>query len=286
MEKRTVFISHAHADNALCDPYAKALSDLELDVWYDRTNMEYAKLISDVIGRELKKRTAFVVFLTPSAVASAWVQLEIDTYLSFWTKDREGRIILPVMLSDCEVPPLLHSFKRVDASLMSRDEVIDAIARTLGVEPPRRQPVVTLNLGGLHSAGSSLELDANATPTEGIIADWLAFVEEKWRAINDSQLGWRPLRGRWDGWDEIYQDVYPLEVSQDEPDVSARRFERSKDMGSSASAVAGFLHDLDVLRRVLIERGVARAREVKLPAARSPTRSPIVRNPMIVDDDA
>lgn len=134
MEKHTVFISHAHADNALCDAYAKELANLGLDVWYDQANMEYAQLISETIGHELKQRTALVIMLTPNAVKSAWVNLEIATFLAYWTKDHSKRLILPVMLADCESPPLLESFKRIDVSIMTQQEAIETIARTLGAE--------------------------------------------------------------------------------------------------------------------------------------------------------
>jgi hypothetical protein len=191
------------------------------------------------------------------------------------------------MLSDCELPPLLQPFKRIDASLMTPDEVINAIARTLGVEteplPPQPdgRPVSdpVLPITPVTAVQASDELN----PTEVLIANWLSFVEEKWRTVSDSQLGWKPLRGRWNGWEEIYDDVFlPEEV-----DDTARRFELSQYKGSSAAAVASFLHDLQCLRNVIERKSLPVGHRVtKKPIIRNPiARSPIIRNPMIVDAD-
>src|SRR5258706_13973162 len=56
-----------------------------------------------------------------------------------------------------------------------------------------RQPQPSLRLDG-HSAEMSEMLGQYAK----LISDWMAFTEEKWRAVSDSQLGWKPLRGRWE----------------------------------------------------------------------------------------
>ena len=40
-----------------------------------------------------------------------------------------------------------------------------------------------------------------------LMEDWIQFTEEKWRTVSDSQLGWKPLRGRWGSWDDIFQDA-------------------------------------------------------------------------------
>ncbi len=129
-----------------------------------------------------------------------------------------------------------------------------------------------------------------------LIADWAAFTEEKWRAVSDSQLGWKPLRGRWNGWEEIYRDAFTLDDAQDEPmgaDVMLKRFENSQTKGSAASAVACFLHDLDGLRQSLAildggeDAGPQRMGSPR-PAQQISQRtgkSPIIRNPMIVDAD-
>lgn len=93
---------------------------------------------------------------------------------------------------------------------------------------------------------------------ERLIDDWMQFTEEKWRTISDSQLGWKPLRGRWGGWDDIFQDAYGAKTSdpmaqaaQAAGEANARRFEFSKDKGSAASAVACFLRDMMTLRQGL-----------------------------------
>lgn len=91
-----------------------------------------------------------------------------------------------------------------------------------------------------------------------MIDDWIQFTEEKWRTISDSQLGWKPLRGRWSGWEDIFQDAYgaktadPIaQAAQAAGEANARRFEFSKEKGSAASAVACFLRDMMTLRQGL-----------------------------------
>jgi hypothetical protein len=89
-----------------------------------------------------------------------------------------------------------------------------------------------------------------------LMDDWIQFTEEKWRTVSDSQLGWKPLRGRWSGWEDIFQDAYAAKTSdpmaqaaQDAGEATVRRFENSKEKGSAASAVACFLRDMMTLRR-------------------------------------
>lgn len=90
---------------------------------------------------------------------------------------------------------------------------------------------------------------------ERLLDDWMQYTEEKWRTVSDSQLGWKPLRGRWSDWDDIFQDVYAAKTSdpmakaaQDAGEATARRFDTSKEKGSAASAVACFIRDMMTLR--------------------------------------
>ncbi|TMC20842.1 MAG: hypothetical protein E6J34_11360 [Chloroflexi bacterium] len=90
---------------------------------------------------------------------------------------------------------------------------------------------------------------------ERLMDDWIQYTEEKWRTISDSQLGWKPLRGRWSNWDDIFNDAYAAKTSdpmaqaaQSAGEATARRFEASRDKGSAASAVASFMRDMMTLR--------------------------------------
>jgi hypothetical protein len=127
-----------------------------------------------------------------------------------------------------------------------------------------------------------------------IINDWMSYTEEKWRAVSDSQLGWKPLRGRWNGWDEIYSDAWATssEAAQIATETMARRFENARTKGSAASSVACFLHDMDSLRQSLIEmEGGAAPESPRMGGVNSQSvsqrtsKAPIIRNPMIVDAD-
>ncbi len=133
-----------------------------------------------------------------------------------------------------------------------------------------------------------------------LISDWTEFTEEKWRTVSDSQLGWKPLRGRWNGWDEIYADSWA--ANTDDPmaraaaaagEAMARRFNNAREKGSAASSVACFLRDLDTLRQSLMmldipdDAGVPRMGGIgpKQPISQRTGKAPIIRNPMIVDAD-
>src|SRR5260370_20874969 len=124
-----------------------------------------------------------------------------------------------------------------------------------------------------------------------LISDWMAFTEEKWRAVSDSQLGWKPLRGRWNGWEEIYRDSFAA-GQEENGDTTLRRFDNSNTKGSAASAVACFLHDLDGLRQGLVvldggeepagAAGIGRPRAAQ-PVNQRTNHWAIIRQPTVVD---
>src|SRR5689334_7536648 len=120
---RSTFISHAHADNALCDRYAAALRARGLDVWYDCDNAQMGHMLGNEILAELQRRSAFVLLLTQHALDSFWVNLETQTYLGLMAQER-SRLLLSVRIGPCAVPPMLNAFLWIDALALGFDAAI------------------------------------------------------------------------------------------------------------------------------------------------------------------
>src|SRR5579884_2000142 len=101
---RTVFISHAHADNVLCEQIALALRQQGIDAWIDLKNLQDGHSLSGDITYELVRRQAFVLLLTGASNASHWVGQELDTFIAYANDSRSrvvngvARVIIPVLL--------------------------------------------------------------------------------------------------------------------------------------------------------------------------------------------
>ncbi len=130
----TTFVSHAHADNDLCDRYVAALRARGIDIWYDRDNAQNGHLLGSAIQDELKRRSAFVLLMTEASLTSFWVDLETQTWLGLMAQQR-SRLLLPVRIGSCAVPPMLNAFFWVDAQAMPFEKAIDAIAAALNGTP-------------------------------------------------------------------------------------------------------------------------------------------------------
>lgn len=148
---RTAFISHAHLDNRRCDKIAQELRAVGVDLWIDLTNLEGRTTLPDEITRQLLRRQAFVLMVTPHSDVSAWVGNELDTYLSL-TLDKdtqivngEERIIIPVVLEPTNKPTgeqlshwgKVYAREWIVAIGKSDKQVADEIARRLRIDRGR-----------------------------------------------------------------------------------------------------------------------------------------------------
>jgi ABC-type transport system substrate-binding protein len=127
----SVFVSHSHQDNALCDAFVAALQSRGVDVWYDRHDLQVGHLLSTEIQRELQARTVYILLATPASIASYWVETELGAYRELAAHDRT-RVIIPVIIAPCELPLLLRAYKWIEAVDVPLETVVDQLAPTIG----------------------------------------------------------------------------------------------------------------------------------------------------------
>jgi tetratricopeptide (TPR) repeat protein len=123
-----VFISHSSGDNTFGNDLVARLRAAGCDVWYDSQGRPDAHTgewsgglyagdsWQNQIVTELTERKVFVVVLTEKAVASKWVQDEIQ--LAWSEKNSadvtKGKVIVPVLRETCDIPTLLTLVQYVD----------------------------------------------------------------------------------------------------------------------------------------------------------------------------
>lgn len=120
-----VFISYARKDEALAGKVAATLEEAGLDAWYDKREIMPGENWADNIAKGLKESDAMVVLLTPHALESDLVSLDIDHALS--EKAYKNRLI-PVLVGEPEdfsshkIPWILKRLKMIKLPEHGRNE--------------------------------------------------------------------------------------------------------------------------------------------------------------------
>ncbi len=103
-----VFISYSSQDKSFVRGLAFDLKDFGVNVWYDDWEIQVGDSIVEKIFDGLEISDILIVVLSPFSVASNWVKEELST--TVMRKISETSIlILPILISPCEIPfPLRH----------------------------------------------------------------------------------------------------------------------------------------------------------------------------------
>jgi hypothetical protein len=121
-----VFLSYAHQDEKIVHEIARRLTESGIDVWFDKDlqpGMDWMREIE----RELSSAEFVLYFISPSSVRSSWASQEIQVALHRQISGERGARILPILLEDADVPPLLRSIQWLDM----RDGNVDKAVRKL-----------------------------------------------------------------------------------------------------------------------------------------------------------
>lgn len=127
---RSVYVSHDPIDNAICDDCVRVLRARGFDVWYDREARRPTDSLTPVTHQEMTGRSALIVFLSSTAVASPVVQAEVELFHTLARRD-SSRLLLVVRVGACEPPPTLVGHPFVDALERPFDTVMNEVMSTL-----------------------------------------------------------------------------------------------------------------------------------------------------------
>jgi hypothetical protein len=117
--KIQLFLCHSSRDKLIVKDIAQKLQSESVNVWYDDWNIEYGDSITSKINEGISESDYIAVVLSPSAVSSKWVEKEWSA--AFHSEQKWGSIkVLPLLLEDCDIPPLLADRKYVDLRDNSR----------------------------------------------------------------------------------------------------------------------------------------------------------------------
>lgn len=108
-----IFISYTSADRIFVDKLALDLTSFRAEIFYDKWEIKVGDSIVEKINEALSSYDNLLIVLSKSSVKSDWVQRELNSSLMRQLKDKIIKI-KPVLIEDCDIPPLLADIKYAD----------------------------------------------------------------------------------------------------------------------------------------------------------------------------
>jgi hypothetical protein len=108
-----VFISHSSKDKVFTDRLASDLAAHEIPVWYDKLDVKIGDSVPGKINVGISEAKYFLIVLSPDSVDSLWVREELNAALMRQITS-DGTFLIPILLQDCEIPPLLAHRRYAD----------------------------------------------------------------------------------------------------------------------------------------------------------------------------
>lgn len=146
--RRRVFVSYAHADAAWVRRLAENLHQSGVDVLFDEWEIGPGDVLIHALDAMLLASTDGILVVSPASMASRYVRQE---YAALAQRAIEGgRRLIPVLLEDAELPPLLATYIWVDFRHADGPDYlarVAALVRALSGErpgPPPRTGLLTL----------------------------------------------------------------------------------------------------------------------------------------------
>ena len=133
LQKRepTVFLSYAPTDRDVVKRVAAGLAAAGVRISFDRLELTAGMNWVQELERQLSAADFIAVFISPQSVRSAWVQQEVQIALARRLSGEGGAIILPIVLADADVPPLLRQFQWHDLRGGDVEKIVGQLVNTI-----------------------------------------------------------------------------------------------------------------------------------------------------------
>jgi len=132
-----IFISHSSRDKEFVRRLALDLREMGHEPWLDEWEIRVGDCIVTEVGKGVSEAHYVVIVLSPNSVISNWVEREWKT--KYWEEiERQQTQVLPILLQDCTIPPLLKTKKYADFRknyTVAFVQLMGAIAPVIGQKP-------------------------------------------------------------------------------------------------------------------------------------------------------
>lgn len=140
-----VFVSHSHQDDAFTQRLVVDLKAAGADVWVDVAGVG-ADDFQERINRALASCDWFLLVLTPQAIASPWVRMEVHAGIRLKVQERMQAIIqvLAEPVDQVNIPPTWGTFNHFDATLdypTARNRVLGVLGLAALPAQPQETPI-------------------------------------------------------------------------------------------------------------------------------------------------
>lgn len=113
MPTKKVFLCHSTKDKGFVDRLASDLERVNVGVWYDKWEIRVGDSLVEKINEGIRGNDFIAIVLTPDSMKSEWAKREINAGL-MRELDEKMVVLLPLLVKDCELPPLLKEKKWAD----------------------------------------------------------------------------------------------------------------------------------------------------------------------------
>lgn len=103
-----VFVSYSRRDQAFVRMLVERLMHSGVSVFYDESDIAVGQSLADSLHRAVENAKYVLVIMSPDYFKSQWGKLELDLALQQEFETHRTKVI-PLLVRDCEMPPLLRS---------------------------------------------------------------------------------------------------------------------------------------------------------------------------------